>query len=231
MSPFVYALSLESWQLFATLTFESRGEDGQPLRVPPYEKRLCMLFGFLRDVAEGLKRNHDGKRIEKVHFTKLVWAARDEPGELNGREHFHVLINGLPLGRRNATDRWVTKHIWRNNGGGHADIRSFDTSLSGVRYILKGLDQWSLNGANAYELGKFSEGEERKLILSHALLKKWNRECMRAKASEGTANTDYSGLSLSDRRKLVANRTKETPAYAGGLYAPNMHPAGVSFVR
>ena len=52
---------------------------------------------------------------------------------------------------------------------GYADVRQFNPELAGVDYIMKG-DDWNYNSANAYELAKFNERDECKLIASHRLL-------------------------------------------------------------
>ena len=52
---------------------------------------------------------------------------------------------------------------------GYADVRQFNPQLAGVDYIMKG-DDWNYNSANAYELAKFNERDECKLIASHRLL-------------------------------------------------------------
>lgn len=232
MSPDVYSLSLETWQYFVTLTYRSEDEGKNHVKVPDRDERRRMLFAFLRKVAEGSKKNRDGKRIDKVHFSKLLWAVREERGEFRGRYHFHILISGLPPGRMNTVERFTIKHLWREVGGGHSDVRVFDSQLSGVQYILKGLEVWSRSRANAYEMCKFDNSElGREVILANALLEKWGAGSSKPRPTEGTGMSDISAPSLSDRRKLVAKRTKEAPAYEGGLWIGNQHPAGISFVR
>ncbi|WP_050028240.1 hypothetical protein [Verrucomicrobium sp. BvORR034] len=232
MSPDVYNLSLETWQYFVTLTYRSEDGEKNHVSVPKVDGRRHMLFAFLREVAKGLKKNGEGKRIDKVHFSKLLWAAREERGEFKGRYHFHILISGLPPGRMNQTERFTIKEIWKRCGGGHSDVRIFDTRLSGVQYVLKGLEEWSRSRANAYEMRKFEESDYgREVILANACVEKWARGSVKPRPTEGTENTDTSGLSLSGRRKAAADRTKQAPAYEGGLWVPSMHPAGTSFVR
>jgi len=231
MLPELYNLNLENWQLFATLTFESRAENGCLLSVPRWEDQVCMLFAFLRGVARGLKRNSDGAVVDKIHFHRLLWTARGEPGETYGRDHFHVLIAGLPLGRRNHSDRWATKEVWARKGGGFAEIRAYEPLLPGVAYVLKGLHDWSYANANAYEMRKFGGVDDQRLIVGESFLKKWGCGSILRQSAASSGNTEFSGLRLSDRRKLVAKRTKDTPAYQGGLAVYGSHPAGVSFVR
>ena len=52
---------------------------------------------------------------------------------------------------------------------GYADVRQFNPELAGVDYIMKGED-WNYNSANSYELAKFNERDDTKLIASHRLL-------------------------------------------------------------
>ena len=190
-----------------------------------------MLFQFLRSIAKGFKRDKKtNARIDGIRWDMLLWAAREEAGELNGRYHFHVLLSGLPLGRFNQTERFVLKAAWKKAGGGHADVRVFDPALPGVAYVLKGLEQWSRSLANAYEMRKFEARYDREVILAHAFLDKWGKGA-RSLGTSGRTMPERSGLSLSDRRTRSAKRTKELPAYHGGLYQTNMHPAGISFVR
>ena len=232
MSPDVYSLSLETWQFFVTLTYRSEDEAKNHVKVPGIDERRRMLFAFVRKLAKGSKTNKEGERIEKVHFSKLLWACREERGEFKGRYHFHILISGLPPGRLNTAERFVIKSMWKAVGGGFADVRVFDSQLSGVQYILKGLEVWSRSRANAYEMQKFDNSDTgREVILANACAEKWAQGSGKLRPTEGTGMSDISALSLVDRRKMVANRTKQAPAYDGGLWIPNAHPAGVSFVR
>ncbi|QIF02782.1 hypothetical protein [Roseimicrobium sp. ORNL1] len=232
MSPDVYTLSLETWQYFVTLTY--RSEDGEKNRVtvPKEDDRRKMLFAFLRSILSTKRDKKTGHAIDKVHWKGLLWAAREERGELNGRYHFHILVSGFPPGRVNAVQRFAMRAMASRVGFGHSDVRVFDASLSGVQYVLKGLDEWSRRHANAHEMCKFDgrDGTDREVILADAFVKKWADVRRKPKPSEGSGKPDISAQTLVHRRELVAQKTKETPAYHGGLYAPNMHPAGVSFV-
>lgn len=236
MNPVVFNLSLHRWQLFLTLTFDSHDrKTGAAKRVPKEADRRKMLFAFLHEAREGLKRSKEtGRRIEVIPWDELMWVAREERGELNGRHHFHILLDGIPSTRMNHTERFVLKAIWNSLGGGFADVRMFDTRLSGVRYVLKGLEGWSQRNANSYEIRKFDEGhEDRTLIVAKACLEKWGRRT-KQRASERT-QPDISAVSLLAGRKPGAHkRAKETPEELEARIRSswlNAHPAGVSFVR
>lgn len=237
MQPLSYLISSHRWQLFVTLTFNSRDERGRPVKVPGVGARRKMLFAFLRETAKGLKRDRTGRRTDSIPFHALSWVAREETGELNGRYHFHLLLSGLPPGRLNTTERFVIKSIWTGVGGGHSDVRVFDTQLAGVNYVLKGLEQWSRAQANAYEVGKFREvpGVDRELIVSNACLEKWRQgfaERTRA-TTAGTRSAVNTGVSPVGPGNGTAKRAKETPEEVARRRYERFgsHPAGVSFVR
>ncbi len=228
MSPDLWHLSLHRWQMFCTLTFRSRNEQGQSVKVPNADCRRKMLFAFLRECAKGEKRDRNGKRISSIPFRKLLWAAREERGERKGRYHFHILLSGLPPERVNVTETFVQKSIWAGVCGGHSDFRMFDSRLPGVQYVLKGLEQWSQRHANAYEVGKYCADEDRTLILADAYVSKWAQESGKPGASGSSRSTVITGVRPSAILRGGNHRTTETPR---GLYVLNMHPAGVSVVR
>jgi len=235
MHPITFNLSMQRWQFFVTLTFTSKDAAGNAVKVPDKGDRQRMLFAFLRDVARGYKRdNATGKRIDCVRWESLFWVVREERGELNGRHHFHILLDGLPPSRCNQVERFALKALWSKCGGGFADVRSFDTRLSGVRYVLKGLEGWIQRNANAYELKRFTEDhEDRMLILADSCVRKWARNRAIPRASEG-AYPDDSALRSVGQRELAIQLAKETTRNAisqRGSWGMNMHPAGVSFVR
>jgi hypothetical protein len=149
----------ERWQLFATLTFLSP--------VPGEGARLRMLFAWLRTVA----------KTGGISFPGLLWIARAEQGEVGSRHHFHVLITGLgPCGVTPAFP-FVTMAAWERLGGGMARVYRYETGLSAVDYLMKGLEQLdtSAEGAQAYEFNKFAgvEATSLGLIPGHTLLRKW----------------------------------------------------------
>lgn len=227
MNPVTYNISLARWQLFLTLTYASKNEEGQALKVPNSTERQRMLFAFLRDAARGAKRDGaSGKRIDCVRWNSFFWVAREERGELNGRHHFHILLDGLPSSRLNRTEHFALKALWTSLGGGFADVRIFDTRLSGVRYVLKGLEGWSKVNANAYEASKFTDDHEgRQLILADSFVRKWAARRATPRASEGAYPVSTALRSVGGRESAI-QRAKETT-----WLALNMHPAGVSFVR
>jgi hypothetical protein len=239
MNPLAYHASLQPWQFFITLTY---GHDGIGGAVPPAPIRKKMLFAFLRRVGLGHYQTKDGQRDHRVNWHNLLWLAREEQGERGGRHHFHILLAGLPAQRHNATEAYVQCKIWRECGGGIADVRMYDTGLDGVSYVLKGLEQWSHEGANAYELGKFVDKGDCMPILADTcvrtwtkVLRKWATGAKEPGASSGTGSAVITGRSLSVRRKAKGRkRTKETPAQLENRIRSNwlgMHPAGASFVR
>lgn len=232
MHPVAYNASMHRWQLFITLTYRSKDDSGNSVRVPKEEERRKMLFAFLRRVALGLKRSRKtGARIEVIPFGALLWVAREEQGELNGRHHFHILLDGLPPSRINHTERFAIKAIWSDLGGGHSDVRIFETRLSGVQYVLKGLAGWREANANSYELRKFDDRhEDKSLILANSCVKKWAR-LRKQGGTEGTQPL-IRAVSPVGRRELAMQRAKETTeAELRRSIGLNMHPAGVSFVR
>jgi hypothetical protein len=234
MNPVAFNASLHAWEFFVTLTYESRDKHGNLLNVPNELERRKMLFAFLREVAKGNKRNKEGTRIESVTLRHLLFLAREERGEVRGRYHWHILISGLPSSRINVTECHVWKHIWKGLRGGHSDVRLFETGLSGVSYVMKGLDEWSRVNANAYELSKFSESQrDRMLILSDSCFLQWGQLATSTRASDNSSSAVIAGMRPSVRRNPKANRKNTKEAAEAELragYGYSMHPAGVSFV-
>lgn len=240
MNPLAYHASLQPWQFFITLTY---GHDGIGGAVPPAPVRQKMLFAFLRQVGLGrYKDKKTGARLHRVNWHSLLWLAREEQGEKGGRHHFHILLAGLPPDRHNVTEAHVQKTIWRECGGGIADVRMYEAGLDAVSYVLKGLEQWSHEGANAYELGKFRDKGDCMPILADSCvetwvtgLRKWATGAKAPRASSGTGAAVITGRSLSVRRKAKSRtRIKETPEDLDNRIRSNwlgMHPAGASFVR
>lgn len=160
MNPYAYQASLYRWDFFVTLTYRSRDAAGNLLRVPPDGERKKMLYAFLHKVSKGKYRTRAGQRMHSVCWHKFVWLARAETGEQNGRHHFHLLIGGLPPERCNESEAWAIKTMWSDLGGGFSDVRAYESRLPGVAYVMKGLDQWTHQGANAYELRKFDDSKQ-----------------------------------------------------------------------
>lgn len=164
-NPLTFFARRELWQFFATLTFAN------PL--PGVIARRRMLLAWLRVLAR--KLNCD--------ILDLLWLAREEPGEIGGRPHFHVLLAGLPLRVVLPMTNFFLAHAWRKLGGGHPRCYIYDQRLSGVAYVMKGLEDGGFarrsSGAVAYEIGKYSRAESFEspdmLIPARALLLKWKR--------------------------------------------------------
>lgn len=160
-SPMTFHARREAWELFATLTFKGA--------VPGQARRMCMLFAWLREVA----------RQAKVSFPKLLWLARAELGEKGGRDHFHVLLSGLPFSGVTTGQCFAAMAAWEGLGGGYARCYIYDPQLSGVTYVMKGLEDSGPSarsaGAVAYEIGKYSrvESNPEMLIPARACLRKW----------------------------------------------------------
>lgn len=258
MHPIAFHASLHQWQLFVTLTYESRDERGNALKVPDEAGRRKMLFAFLR--RAGFTKRHKvqpdlnarmnpreyrrrkeqaahGEHVDRVPFKHLLWMAREERGELGGRYHYHILLGGLCPFSLNKSTCFALKGLWTSIGGGFADVRLFDTSLPGVKYVMKGLNEWSPELANAYEMRKAGvESENRELILAECCVRQWAQQSTKPGATKGgTCNRLINRASPSDRRELVNHqRTKETPQELEERIRSswlNAHPAGVSFVR
>jgi hypothetical protein len=190
MNPLQSAISRTRWEYFCTPTYESRDPQGNPLSVPAYYVRRRMLFEWLRKVASSFS----------CPWEYLLWIAREERGETNGREHWHVLLAGLNYvpGRgivpspNQQSDVFRLVNLFAQCGlsAGICDVRPYDVRLSGADYIMKGLDgyDWTPWGANSYEGSKFVEDieAERSLILAHAwvrhvAMRSRNRRDLRAR--------------------------------------------------
>jgi hypothetical protein len=233
MHPIAFHASLHRWQLFVTLTYNSRDKRGNALKVPREVERNKMLHAFIHQVAKGRKKDAHGRAIERVPSSFLRWIAREERGERGGRYHWHILLEGLPPTRVNDSERFVIKTIWNDIGGGYADVRAFNSRLSGVLYVMKGLEGWSQSHANAYEVGKFGDDhKDRRLILSTSCVSHWGARSRDIGASGGALNPISSGVRSVGGREAAIGRLKETTEQelrrSIGL---SMHPAGVSFIR
>ena len=66
-----------------------------------------------------------------VHFHRLLWALRQEPGEIGGRLHFHALIGGLPSYAVSVPTCFSIMAAWERLGGGLARCREFDRTRNG----------------------------------------------------------------------------------------------------
>jgi hypothetical protein len=144
-----YTLQRVGWQFFGTLTFKS-------VRLPE-RVRLAMFFALVRRLC----------RWFKVPFRRCVWALRQEPGEIGGRLHFHVLIAGLPPEAVQVATCMSIKAQWERIGGGMARVREYDSRQQGLEYTLKCLNMTN-GGANLYEVGKFSHSAD-EVMLSNSI--------------------------------------------------------------
>ena len=152
MNPEKHLLENVEWQHFCTFTFKT-------LKVSE-AVWLKMFFAMMRKQADNFG----------VHFLKILWVLRQEKGEKTGRPHFHALIAGLPASAVTEATCFSFMRIWENLGGGQARVRIYDSTLSGVEYVLKGVDEAFTNaGANWYELGKF--GTRCDVMLSMSLIR------------------------------------------------------------
>lgn len=168
VNPEAYHLDRIMWQFFGSLTF-TRAE-------MPTSERMCMVFALLRKIAKPLR----------VHFPEVLWVLRLEEGEITARRHFHLLIAGLPEWHVKRASCFALMRTWEGLGGGIARCRIYDPRLAGVAYITKcltspGVERTgeqldrtlhrdrSLDGANRYELGKFSSELVQQLTLSRSV--------------------------------------------------------------
>ena len=182
MNPEKHTLENVGWQFFSTFTFKTlKASEAIWLK---------MYFALMREQAGNFR----------VHFTDLVWALRFERGEQTGRPHFHALIAGLPETGLNTATCFSFMRMWERFGGGQARVRLYDSSLPGVDYVLKGVDEAYISaGANWYELGKF--GGSCSVMLSMSLI----HHCMNRKRF---GHRDRDGL-FSQRRGYHARRRDE----------------------
>ena len=135
-SPDIHVLEPIWWQFFGSFSFKSE-------RIPE-RIRLCMWFKLARKVS----------KWHGVYFPRLLWALRQEPGEIGGRLHFHALIGGVPPYAVHEKTCFAIKNEWEKLGGGMARIRTYDQSRNGLGYILECLRD---HGADAYESSKFGD--------------------------------------------------------------------------
>lgn len=204
MCPYATAASRIDWNLFVTLTYACSGLR-QNATTSARNSRRRMLFAFVRKIEKAFG----------VPKGNLIWLAREELGEKGQMFHYHILIGGLHYvaGRgvvpspNPISDRYRVAALWEQcgTGAGRNDVREYNPDLSGVLYVMKGLDSrsWSYGGANHYELGKFDESEEgRELIPApafHRAVDRWqsrNRRHRKARDLKiGTRDRSTRGVS------------------------------------
>jgi len=151
LSSLAHSLRLVRWDTFATLTWEGC--------VPPIKRRFGIALSHLRRVC----------LLAGVPPYRLLYALRDEDGEIGKRPHFHCLVGGS---RCNNARTFAARVAWdwrthvghmsaeelSRGEGAIADVRAYDPRLDGVGYIVK-----DLSWANAYELAKFGKCERVRL--------------------------------------------------------------------
>jgi len=153
-TPETFLLARVPWQLFVTLTWAGRKSESMRHRI---------LFAWLRKLAEW----------NGIHFHRVLWLLREERGEVAGREHFHILIGGLPERALKLGLLHSIKNQWKKEGGGWARVSPYTHGLAGVQYVLKGDSETSSHGGSHYEALKFgtaSKGTASKsvvLLLHH----------------------------------------------------------------
>lgn len=163
-----------SWQFFANMTYRNS-------RTMSTKARRAMQMQWLRRLALIGHKNREGL-LYRTRFEDLEWIIREELGEQTQRLHWHALLSGLPPGIVTPNTCMFSMGYWEGIGGGMARVRVYDPEQDAASYVLKGLegtsDKWSVNGANAYEVGKFKgqQGQEPlMLIVSDSLQAKWKR--------------------------------------------------------
>ena len=135
--------------------------------------RYAMMFQWLRRLAA----MDGGERKGEAALRNLRFLVREEFGEQNSRLHWHALISGLPSSLVRPTTCLFMMGYWEGQGGGMSRVRVFDAAQDGASYVIKGLegksDEWTKQGANTYEIGKFNGDDTLMLIPSRALLDQW----------------------------------------------------------
>ena len=164
-SPLTFHARREPWQFFATLTFSGSPEPSGPARAR-------MLFAWVRKIC----------RAFDLPWTGIFWLAREEGGEIGGRFHFHVLVSGLPPKAVTTSGNFILKNLWSGiPGGGIARVYIYQPQLSGVQYVMKGLEDGTASVRNAagvaYEVEKYSRQEAGSEMLIPA--RAWLEKCKR----------------------------------------------------
>lgn len=166
MSSLLVHIQRSDWQLFVTCTYKNSRTMGS-------KARYAMMFQWLRR----LSAMHGGERRGDAALKNLKFIIREEFGEQNSRLHWHALISGLPASLVRPTTCLFMMGFWEGIGGGMARVRVYDAAQDGAAYTVKGLEgdlsDYSNQGANRYEVGKFNGNDTLMLIPSHTLLAEW----------------------------------------------------------
>jgi len=115
----VHLLRNIPWQLFVTLTWSAVKSEGVKHRI---------LFAYLRTLS----------KWAGVHFHQLLWACRQERGEVGGRLHFHVLVGGLPQRCLTLSLLHASRKLWKKEGGGWSSVTPYCSGLDAVQYSFGG---------------------------------------------------------------------------------------------
>lgn len=166
MSSLLVHIQRSEWQFFATGTYKNSRTMGP-------KARYAMMFQWMRRLAA----MHGGERKGEAALRDLRFIIREEFGEQNLRLHWHALISGLPDSLVRPTTCLFMMGYWEGLGGGMSRVRVFDAAQDGASYVVKGLEgdisDYSNQGANRYEVGKFNGDDTLMLIPSRALLAEW----------------------------------------------------------
>lgn len=166
MSSLLTHIQRSDWQIFATGTYKNSRTMGA-------KARYAMMFQWFRRLAA----MDGGERKGEAALRNLRFIIREEFGEQNSRLHWHALISGLKPSLVRPTTCLFMMGYWEGLGGGMARVRVFDAAQDGASYVIKGLEgdgtDWTSQGANRYEVGKFNGDDTLMLIPSRALLAEW----------------------------------------------------------
>ncbi len=206
MNPEKHLLHTVGWQFFCTFTFKTLNVSEAVW--------LKMYFALMRKQADNFG----------VHFTKILWVLRKEKGEITQRPHFHALIAGLPASAVTPATCFSFMKIWESLRGGQARVRVYDSTLTGVEYVLKGVDEAYVNaGANWYELGKF--GMRCDVMLSMSVIRHMqNRSRFGHRGRDGLFY-DIKGGYLPNKRVQRSHETRgtDTPVARGKAKSAVFH--------
>jgi len=159
-----WQLKLIAWDFFATLTWDE-------IETTTVSSRRNQVSRWL----EGWCAQVCGLKLNRVAF-----AIRWERVEVGDRPHCHLLISRIPIRFINMTSCFAMMNRWMHHKQctctkpseqickhGLARVRLYDATRGGVAYMTKGKfsQEWT-QGANAYELKKFSSFDLDALYIS-----------------------------------------------------------------